>query len=238
MRILWCDSTHAFDSLAADRFAQALTVKSNAVVALPTGQTPLGLYAILRLKASSGEMKLSAARFFNLDEYVGLDAAHPLSYARYLQMYFLEPAGVPAEHARLLRGDASDLVQECRDYDEAIARVGGLDLAILGLGTNGHIAFNEPGSAWHTTTHVIELSSETRAVHSQQQLGQHIIPTKGLTIGVATIVQAREVLLLVVGAAKRRALDALRQGVPDPRWPVTSLIDHPRLTVLADAQLQ
>ncbi len=134
-------------------------------------------------------------------------------------------------------GDASDLAAECRDYDDAIARAGGIDLAILGLGANGHIAFNEPGSAWDATTHVVELSVETRAANSLFA-GESAVPRYGVTMGIATLRQARAVLLLVAGASKRHALEALRRGDPDRSWPVTSLLEHPNLTVLAEARLR
>jgi glucosamine-6-phosphate deaminase len=161
-----------------------------------------------------------------------------LSYARFLREHFLTPAGVPEEHIRLLRGDAVGIEAECREYEAAIAAAGGLDLAILGLGTNGHIGFNEPGSDWAAQTHVVRLSAETRATHVAQTKGKFAIPEYGITVGISTIVAAREILLLVAGDAKARALAAFRAGLPDPKWPVTALLTHPNLTVLAEAQLQ
>ena len=178
------------------------------------------------------------ARFFNLDDYLGLCVAHPLSYARFLREHFLMPAGVPEEHIRLLRGDVVGIEAECRDYEAAIGAAGGLDLAILGLGTNGHIGFNEPGSDWSAQTHVVSLSPETRATHMAQTQGKFAIPEYGITVGISTIVAAREILLLVAGGAKARALAALRRGIPDSKWPVTALLTHRNLTVLAEAELQ
>jgi len=145
---------------------------------------------------------------------------------------------VPEEHIRLLRGDAVGIDAECRDFDAAIAAAGGLDLAILGLGTNGHIGFNEPGSDWSARAHVVSLSAETRATHVAQTHGKLAIPEYGITLGISTIAAAREILLLVAGGAKARALAALRRGIPDPQWPVTALLTHPHLTVLAEADLQ
>jgi glucosamine-6-phosphate deaminase len=113
-----------------------------------------------------------------------------------------------------------------------------LDLAILGLGTNGHIGFNEPGSDWSAQTHVVCLSPATRATHVAQTQGKFVIPQFGITVGIATIVAAREILLLVAGGAKARALAAFRSGIPDPTWPVTALLTHRNLTVLAAAELQ
>lgn len=236
--IVWCRSGGEFSRVAADHVAALLARGPKAVIALPTGQTPLGLYAELVARAAAKRLSVAQARFFNLDDYLGLGEDHPLSYARFLREHFLAPAGVPEEHIRLLRGDAADIEAECGDYEAAIAAGGGLDLAILGLGTNGHIGFNEPGSDWSAQTHVVSLSRETRATHVAQTAGKFVIPEYGVTVGIATIVAAREILLLVAGGAKARALGAFRAGIPDPTWPVTALLTHRNLTVLADAELQ
>jgi glucosamine-6-phosphate deaminase len=236
--ILWCRGGSEFSRTATDYVAALLARKPGAVIALPTGQTPIGLYAELVARVSAKRLSAAQARFFNLDDYLGLNVHHPLSYARFLREHFLTPAGVPEEHIRLLRGDALGIEAECRDYEAAIAAAGGLDLAILGLGTNGHIGFNEPGSDWSAQTHVVSLSHETRATHVAQTQGKFAIPEYGVTVGISTIVAAREILLLVAGAAKARALAAFRDGIPDPKWPVTALLRHPHLTVLAEAELQ
>lgn len=237
MQLTWCETAEVFNTLAADKVAAVLARKPNAVVALPTGQTPVGLYSVLRARVASGALQAQAARWFNLDEYVGLDAAHPLSYAKFVRTHLLNALETSERNIRLLRGNAPDLDLECRAYDEAIAAAGGIDLAILGLGANGHVAFNEPGSAWDTGTHVVTLSTQTRAVNSQQ-LGNVVIPTRGITMGVATLRDASEILLLVSGESKKSALQALLRGTPDLGWPVTSLADHPALTVLSDARLR
>jgi glucosamine-6-phosphate deaminase len=236
--ILWGRSGSEFSCVAADHVASLLARKPEAVIALPTGQTPLGLYAELVTRAAGKQLSLAQARFFNLDDYLGLSVGHPLSYARFLREHFLIPAGVAEEHIRLLRGDAVGIEAECGDYEAAIEAAGGLDLAILGLGTNGHIGFNEPGSDWSGRTHVVSLSEETRATHVAQTQGKFAIPEYGITVGISTILAAREILLLVAGRGKARALAAFRGGIPDPDWPVTALLTHPNLTVLAAAELQ
>jgi glucosamine-6-phosphate deaminase len=235
--IVWCRSGSELARVAADHVAELLAHKPGAVVALPTGQTPLGLYAELVARAAAKRLSVAQARFFNLDDYLGLGADHPLSYARFLRAHFLRPAGVPEKHIRLLRGDAAGIEEECSDYETAIEAAGGLDLAILGLGTNGHIGFNEPGSDWSAQTHGVTLSEETRATHVAQTQGKFVIPERGITVGISTILAAREVLLLVAGRGKERALAAFRTGIPDPEWPVTALLTHRHLTVLADGHL-
>jgi glucosamine-6-phosphate deaminase len=231
MDVVWCPDRRTFDATAADRVGDVLAHKPDAVLALPTGATPLGLYAELAERTAAQELSFAAAMLFNLDEYVGLGARDPLSYASYLERHLLRAVGAAPDRVRLLRGDAADLAAECRDYDAAIARAGGIDLAVLGLGANGHIAFNEPGTDWRTTTHVVALSGETRAAQQRLSGAGACIPERGLTVGIATLCAAREVLLLVAGSSKREALTALMCGPPDPRWPVTSLVGHPRLMV-------
>lgn len=235
--IIWRRSGSEFSRAAADHVAALIARKPDAAIALPTGHTPLGLYAEWVARVAAGRLSVKRARFFNLDDYIAVDAAHPLSYARFLRENFLTPAGVPEEHIRLLRGDAADLTAECRDYEAAIAACGGLDLAILGLGTNGHIGFNEPGSDWSAPTQVVTLSQETRATHVAQTESKFAIPESGITVGISTIVAAREILLLVAGGAKAKALAAFKRGIPDPMWPVTALLTHPHLTVLAETEL-
>jgi glucosamine-6-phosphate deaminase len=232
MLLLWCDDSASLDSRAADHVLVAHARKPRLAIALPTGRTPLGLYSVL----SQRRVSLPEVRWFNLDEYVGLAAEHPLSYAHFLQVNLFERLAIPTTNVRLLRGDAPDLQAECQDYDRTLDHAGGLDLAILGLGANGHIAFNEPGSPWNQATHVVELSEQTRTTNSRQQGAA--VPASGITMGIGTLRGAREILLLVSGEAKRDALQALRNGQPTPRWPVTSLLDHPALTVLADADLR
>lgn len=238
MQLWWSDTSDSFNTRAAEVVVQTLTRKPDATFALPTGKTPMGLYAMLRARAAaSGAAPWRKANWFDLDEYVGVGATHPLSYAGFVRAHLLDPLGIPEDKIRLLRGDALDLPAECRAYEQAIERAGGIDLAILGLGANGHIAFNEPGSSWDEATHVVELSAATRAANSQLSDGA-TIPLHGVTMGIATLRRARSILLLVSGESKRQALQALRLGTPDPAWPVTSLLGHPDLTVIAEEGLR
>ncbi len=132
----------------------------------------------------------------------------------------------------MLRGDAVDPAAECRDYDAALRAADGIDLCILGLGGNGHIAFNEPGAAWDTHTHVVELSAATRARHAAETGGGWRVPTHGITLGIASILAARRCLLLIAGAHKAAARASLFGGREDPQWPVTSLLRARDLTVI------
>jgi glucosamine-6-phosphate deaminase len=237
MDLHWIDDEAALAEGAADWVAAGLAAKPAATAALATGRTPRGLYRRLAQRRAAGALGGEAARFFNLDEFVGLAPEDPRSYSAYLWKHILGPLQVPAARVRLLRGDARDLAAECRAYDDAIAAAGGLDLAILGLGTNGHIAFNEPGDDWAAGTHVVTLAASTRRAQHHLFAGEAEVPTRGLTMGIATIRAARSVLLLALGEGKAAALAALRAGRPDPAWPATALADHRDLTVFADRRL-
>jgi glucosamine-6-phosphate deaminase len=237
MRIEWTDGGEAFAESAAGHVAALLAETPGAAVALPTGSTPIGLYARLLARARGGAVALGAAYYFNLDEYAGVGPADPHSFAAFLRRHFLDAAEVAPDHIRLLRGDAADIGAEAAAHDAAVAARGGLDLAILGLGGNGHIAFNEPGADWAAGTHVVPLTEATRRANAAYFPDGFVVPTHGLTMGIGMIRAARRVLLMVSGPAKAEALAALRAGVADAHWPVTALCGHPGLVVVADVAL-
>jgi glucosamine-6-phosphate deaminase len=227
MQILHSDSRAEFDRRAADCVQHVLAARPDAVLALPTGRTPLGLYAELLHRQAAGSIEFGRASFFQLDEYVGVASDDARSFAASLQACFLSRVVPGAQRVHRLRGDGPDLEKECRRYDAQLAACGGLDLAILGLGANGHIAFNEPGSSWNSRTHVVALAPQTRSA-----LPEGFQPSQGITMGIETIRAARRILLLVSGPAKRPALEALQRGLADVHWPVTALLGHPQLTII------
>jgi glucosamine-6-phosphate deaminase len=222
----------AFASEAADWLCERVCEKPDAVLALPTGSTPLGLYSELLERSRSGIVDLDVVRIFNLDEYCGLPQTDPRSYAAFLDRHLIAPAGLAAGAVRLLQGDAADIQAECGAYDRALAACGGIDACVLGLGVNGHVAFNEPGSAWDLRTHVVHLSHATRAAHERQAAVPWKIPAWGITMGIKTLLESRHILLLIAGTHKETARAAVFAGVADMDWPVTSLLGHPRLTII------
>jgi glucosamine-6-phosphate deaminase len=225
-------SLDALSSAAADWMASHLRAKPDAVLALPTGSTPIGLYAQLVARARSGSVNLRQARVFNLDEYAGLAPTNPRSYAAFLHRHLIDPLGLCPDRVCLLRGDAPDLAGECRRYDAALEACGGIDLCVLGLGVNGHIAFNEPGGDWNLRTHVVTLSATTRAVHADDWGGQAAVPALGITLGIRSLLDSRHVLVLIAGSNKAAAAAAYHRGIQDPEWPVTSLFGHPDVTTI------
>ena len=193
----------------------------------------MDFYAELVKRSRAGELSLAHAQLFNLDEYCGLPAADPRSYAAFLYQHLIAPLQLAQSQTRLLRGDAADLEAECRDYDAAIDACGGIDLCVLGLGTNGHIAFNEPGCAWDRRTHIVPLSQTIRArarATSEECLGNSE-PRYHHRDSEMCWPRVR-LLLLICGARKQAAVAALYRGVADPNWPVTCLLAHRRVTVI------
>jgi glucosamine-6-phosphate deaminase len=223
-------TANAFAAAAADVVAAQLRDKGRSVLALPTGHTPLGMYTELVRRSKAGTLSLAEARIFNLDEFCGLPPADPHSYAAFMHEYLITPLALAPDHVHLLRGDAADLEGECRRYDAAIAQCGGIDLCVLGLGANGHIAFNEPGCSWDNHTHVVQLAPATRAVRPTEPDWR--VPESGITLGIRNLLEARHILLLISGANKRAARDALYHGTADLDWPVTSLLQHPHVTTI------
>jgi len=238
MQIEWTDGEASFADRAAALVAARFADKPALTVALPTGMTPVGLYRRLLALEAEGAVRLGAGHYFNLDEYVGVPQADSHSFASFLHRHFLDRSAIPPDQVRLLRGDAPDIAAEARAHDAAVAARGGLDLAILGLGANGHIAFNEPGADWEATTHVVPLTEETRDANAAYFADAFTVPSEGVTMGIGMLRAARHILLMVSGAAKARALEAFLAGRPDPAWPVTALCGHPSVTLVADSALR
>jgi glucosamine-6-phosphate deaminase len=232
VRVIRAYSPSEFAHAAADVTARRLTDNPQLTLALPTGRTPVDFYAELVKRSLAGELSLAHAQLFNLDEYCGLPAADPHSYAAFLHQHLVTPLHLPQSQVRLLRGDAADLEAECRAYDAVLDACGGIDLCVLGLGTNGHIAFNEPGCTWDRRTHIVDLSHFIRAEHQRQATSAWEIPSRGITMGIHDLLAARQILLLISGVRKQAAAAALYRGVADLNWPVTCLLDHPRVTVI------
>ena len=232
MRLISTTSAHQFAHHSADWLVEKVQGNPDAVMLLPTGRSPMGLYRECVRRVRCAELALNRVSLFNLDEYWGLSRTDAHSYAAFLQAHLIVPAGIAADQVRLLRGDAPDPQSECQAYDRSLLERGGVDVCILGLGANGHIAFNEPGVSWSLRTHLAALSPETRAAHAHQQGARWLIPTHALTVGIQTIQESRSILLLVRGADKAAALTALRGNLADAAWPVTSLLGHSDLTVI------
>jgi glucosamine-6-phosphate deaminase len=220
---------------AADWLAAVVGSRPAAVLALPTGRTPLPLYRRLVRLNRTGAIDLRRVHVFNLDEFAGLGPRHAASFARYLTRHLLGVLSLPQAQVHLLRGDAPDLVEEARRCERDLARCGGLDAAIIGIGRNGHVGFNEPARALEADTHVARLSLSTRQAYAPM-FGDTIgaVPATSLTMGIGTILRARRLLLLATGPEKASIVARALEGPVRTDVPASLLQLHPDLTVVLD----
>jgi glucosamine-6-phosphate deaminase len=219
----------------ATRVCAAIAARPGLVLGLPTGRTPRPFYEQLRRLSTELGSDWSRVRTFNLDEFVGPPAGAPGSYRAYMQHELFDHVNLAPGHIEFLRGDAPDLEAECERYEQALARAGGLDLIILGIGTNGHIGFNEPGPSLEARTHRARLMPATR--HSNRALFDDRpdqVPTEALSMGMAPILQAREVVLIATGAGKAPAVGRMLRGPITTELPASFLQLHPQATVMID----
>lgn len=234
MKILILPTVEAVTKHAARRLARQLKRKPHSVLGLATGGTMDRLYAALPAMVAEEGAQIEQMRSFNLDEYVGLSGDHPQSYRHYMATRFGVPLGVDLARMALPCGDAPDPAAEAARYETAIAEAGGIDLQLLGIGQNGHIGFNEPTSSLRSRTRIKTLTRSTVAANARYFDRPEDVPTRAITMGIATILDAREVLLLATGAAKAEALAAAIEGPLAAASPASALQLHPKATVLCD----
>lgn len=205
------------------------------VLGLPTGSSPLGTYRELIKLYESGKVSFQNVITFNMDEYVALPETHPESYHAFMFKNFFSHINIPQENINILDGNAADLESECSRYEEKIKQVGGIDLFLGGIGIDGHIAFNEPGSSLTSRTRVKTLNTETRMVNSRffdNDLNQ--VPKLALTVGVGTVMDAREVVIIVNGHQKSRALHKAVEGGVSHMWTISALQLHHKSMIVCD----
>ena len=205
------------------------------VLGLPTGSSPLGVYRELIGLNQAGEVSFQQVITFNMDEYAGIPKEHPQSYHTFMWDHFFSRIDIPAEQVNILDGNPADLKSECARYEQKIKELGGIDLFLGGIGPDGHIAFNEPGSSLASRTRDKELNYDTIVANSRF-FGNDVnqVPKLALTVGVATVLDAREVLIIVNGLGKARALrHAVEEGV-NHMWTISALQLHPKGMIVCD----
>jgi glucosamine-6-phosphate deaminase len=220
-------------ALAGD-VAGAVAADPGVVLALPTGRTPIGFYRELAALHRQQAVDFSRVTTFNLDEFVAIAPDDPRSYRAFMQRHLFNHVNVSPMRNHFLNGAAADADAECRRYERAIGRAGGIDLMILGLGGNGHIGFNEPGPFLVARTHRARLAASTRRAN-RSLFGSHAnVPREALTVGIATILEARRIVLLATGTAKARCVSRMVGGPVTPRLPASFLQLHPRVELWLD----
>ena len=219
----------------AQRIAAALAQNPRLVLGLPTGRTPVRFYHDLASLAEHGHADFSQATTFNLDEFLGLPAGHPGSYRSFMNAHLFSRVRLAPQRINFLAGTAADAAEECRRYERAIRRAGGIDVQILGLGSNGHIGFNEPAAELQARTHRVVLRPETRRANASLFGGDPAaVPAEALSMGMATILQARSIVLLATGRSKAHCVAAALRGPITPQLPASFLQLHHDVEVMLD----
>jgi glucosamine-6-phosphate deaminase len=235
MEVVILDAPDRLAPVAADAITTLLARTPDAVLGLATGSSPLAVYDELAARCGRGEVSFAAARAFTLDEYVGLPAGHPERYRTVIDRDFVSRVDFAPGAVAGPDGLASDIPAACAAYEQAIEEAGGIDLQILGIGSVGHIAFNEPGSSFASRTRIKTLTRQTRLDNARFFGGDlDQVPTHCLTQGLGTIMAARHVVLLATGTSKAEAVHQLVEGPVSALWPATVLQHHPHVTVLLD----
>ncbi|SNY90289.1 glucosamine-6-phosphate deaminase [Cohaesibacter sp. ES.047] len=221
-------------SATAKRLLDLLVSKPDASLGLATGGTMEQVYAQLIERARGMNLSFAGVKSFNLDEYIGLNADHPQSYRTTMSKLLFDHIDIKPENTHLPRGDASDPAEEAKRYEAMIAELGGIDLQLLGIGLNGHIGFNEPSSSLGSRTRIKKLARSTMAANRRFFKPDETVPTHALTMGIATIMQARKIILLATGASKADAVAKALEGPVSTSCPASILQFHPDATVIVD----
>lgn len=230
------DTVDEVSHYTAQRLLDKIKALPSAVLGLATGSTMEPVYAQLIKYIQHAPLDLSRLTTFNLDEYIGLSAQHPQSYNHYMYQHLFNQLNIPAQNVHLPDGLTTDIEATCQAYSQAISNRGGLDLQLLGIGTNGHIGFNEPKTCFNSRTHVVELSEQTRIDNGRFFSDQTEVPTHAVTMGIQDILEAKEVILVATGKNKAEIMAKLFNSPIDEELPASALKKHNNLTIVLDRE--
>ena len=244
MEVVTVPSYKELSLRAAEIVCKAIGEKPDLVLGLPTGATPIGLYRQLVAAYEQRQVDFARVRTFNLDEYLGLAPEHPASYYTYMRDHLLNHVNLPPKQVHIPNGATPTPGVECSAYEAAIAGAGYLDLAVLGIGQNGHVGFNEPGAELEASVHVARLSAETRRLayaYWSNSAGNPFpsftcFPNRAITMGMGTILKAKRILLLASGESKAHAVHQAVKGSLTPQVPASLLQLHCHVTLLVDSE--
>lgn len=235
VKVIRVKDYEAMSEKAGELVLELVKNKPDAVLGLATGSTPEGLYQLLIDDHKQKGTSYQNITTFNLDEYIGLDGDHHQSYRYYMNEKLFKHIDIPLAQTYIPDGKATDLVRECERYEALLKEKGGVDLQILGIGTNGHIGFNEPHTPFNSRTHVVELEESTRQANARFFASIDEVPTHAITMGVATILESKTIILLASGESKQEAITRLLTEPPSEAFTASALLNHPDVTVIADA---
>lgn len=236
MRIYAAKNYADLSRKAANIISAQVIMKPNAVLGLATGSTPVGAYRQLIEWYNKGDVDFFQISSVNLDEYKGLSGEHDQSYRYFMNHNFFDHINIKKENTNVPNGLAPDAEAECQRYNYVIKTLGGIDLQLLGIGGNGHIGFNEPGTAFEKETHLVTLTEQTRESNARFFAGLDEVPTHAFTMGIKSIMSAKKILLLATGENKARALYDSFFGPVIPGVPASILQLHNDCTIIADEE--
>ena len=236
MQIVACDNYAGMSRKAARIIAAQVQLKPHCVLGLATGSTPVGTYNDLVRFHKHEELDFSKVTTVNLDEYYGLNPEHEQSYRYFMQQNLFNHINIPPENTHVPDGLTRDVAKTCTEYDNLIASLGGTDIQLVGIGENGHIAFNEPNSHFIAETHLVDLNENTIKANSRFFASEADVPRQAITMGMRSIFSARMILLLASGSNKAAAIAGMLKGPIDPQLPASILQLHPNVMVFADQE--
>jgi glucosamine-6-phosphate deaminase len=235
LKIVRLDTAEAAADTAAAIIARQIVEKPSTVLGLATGRTPLPIYDRLTKMHKAGQVSFRNVTTFNLDEYIGLPASHPASFASYMQQTVFDRIDVRRHRTNLLNGTAPCHHEEAATYERRLRKIGPIDLQLLGLGRNGHIGFNEPGSPHDSRTRMVELSASTIEANKDDFASLNTPPRRAITMGIGTMLEATSILIVATGAGKADAVARMLKGEVMISLPASALNTHADVTLLADA---
>jgi glucosamine-6-phosphate deaminase len=236
LKLIKTGTYEELSQMAAAQIIAKIQANPKLNLGLATGSTPTGVYKKLIQDHEENNTSYKQINTFNLDEYIGISKKDPNSYHYFMCENLFDHIDVPLEQTHIPDGTAKNLDEECRRYEQFIEEHGGIDLQILGIGQNGHIGFNEPGTSFSSRTHIINLAESTRKANSRFFESLDDVPTQAITMGIASIMESKEIFLLVSGASKAEALARLMNGEVSEQFPASILKNHPNVTIFADKE--
>lgn len=234
MKIIEVKDYAEMSQKAAEFIIEKVNLCPSIKLGLATGGTPLGTYQKLIEDHRKNGTSYRYVTTFNLDEYIGLSGENKNSYQFYMNDKLFNHIDINNNITNIPRGDSEDLQIECHRYEDLINKLGGIDMQILGIGKNGHIGFNEPGTSFNSITHVVDLAESTIKANGRYFNRSEEVPTKAITMGISTIMKSKEILLLISGESKKEALYKLLYEDINENFPASVLKNHPYVTIIAD----
>lgn len=236
MKVIRVKNYEELSQKAAEILLSEIKGNAKAVLGLATGSTPLGLYKLLIKDHQINRTSYKDIQTVNLDEYIELPPDHPQSYRYFMNHQLFNHIDIPTDQTHIPNGNAKILKEECLRYESLIKAVGGIDVQILGIGNNGHIGFNEPGTFFNSRTHIVQLEESTRQANSRFFGSLDEVPKQAITMGIETILESRKIILLASGKSKMDAIKRLLTDEPNEDFPASALKFHSNVYVIADEE--